>query len=139
MEEKEVDFDEIIRLMKDRGLDYDENTVYIFPDSFDAEQDLLSENTPDVYKKLKQINPDTFIVKKENYSYLSLKDESIILPLIIGIPFSILANLITNWITSDDKKIKIKVIKKNKKNKFTKYVIEGNKKEVLKIIKEMEK
>jgi len=139
MEERDVDIDEIIKLMKDRGVEFNENNIYILPDSFDVKQDLLNENTPDVYKKLKQINNDVVIVKKTEYSYLSLKDESIILPLILGIPFSILANLITTWITNDDKKIKIKVIKKGKKGKYTKYIIEGSKKDVLEIIKEMDK
>jgi hypothetical protein len=139
MEERDVDINEIIELMKVRGVEFNENNIYILPDSFDVDQDLLNENTPDVFKKLKQINNDVVIVKKTQYGYLSLKDESIILPLILGIPFSILANLITTWITNDDKKVKIKVIKKGKKGKYTECIIEGSKKDVLKIIKEMDK
>lgn len=138
----EVPFDinDICHNLKERDIIYSDNEIYIMPESTSNDKDIINEYTPDISKILKLHNVNNIIVKKTSYEYLALRDASIILPLIVGIPFSILSSFIYDWIKksfNDQSIIKLKFTKKKKNNQYVKIEIEGNKEEIKNILESL--
>lgn len=81
------------------------------------------------------------IVKQDEYVYSSLKSENFLFPLLMNIPIDVLVGLVVHFIikfiSSDDTKLSVKFIKKESKNKYVKYHIEGNKSEVLEVLEKL--
>lgn len=138
-EETDFDIATIEKTLTSRGIEFNSDQVYIMPESTSDEFDLINENTPDIYKILKSAGVDAVVVKGENIKYLGLRDDSILLPLIIGIPFSILANYLTVWLQSkfsSDKEVQLEIVIRKEKI-YKKIKIKGKTNDVVKIINEM--
>lgn len=132
-----VDIEEISNILKERNIIFSDKEIYIMPELNLTDKDILNEYTPDIHKILKLHNIKNTIIKKENYEYLSLRDATVVLPYIIGIPFSIIASFIYDWIKNnfdDQSIIKLKFAKKKKDGKYVKLEIEGDKNEIKEII-----
>lgn len=139
-QEKDISFDEIEKILKERNLEFLEEEIYIMPEASEENSDILNEYTPDIHKFLKLHDIKSIIVRKENYSYLGLRDDSIILPYLIGIPFSIIANFLYDWIKNnfkDQSVINLKFTSKKKNGKLVKIEFEGTKKELKKVLKQL--
>ncbi len=139
--EEKIDLYEIENILKERNLKFSEEEIYIMPESSYENSDLLNEYTPDIYKFLKLHDIKSIIVKKESYSYLALRDDSIILPLIIGIPFSVIANFLYDWIKNnfnDKSKIELNFTKKKKNGEIYKIKFKGTQKDLKKVLKQLE-
>lgn len=139
---KEVPFDinDIYHDLKERDIIYSDNEIYIMPEGTSNDKDIINEYTPDISKILKLHKVNNIIVKKTSYEYLALRDDSIILPLIVGIPFSILSSFIYDWIKksfNDQSIIKLKFTKRKKNNQYVKIEIEGNKEEIKNILESL--
>lgn len=110
------------------------------PEGSSEDSDLLNEHAPDIYKFLKQNDIDSILVKKENYSFLALRDSTEILPYIIGIPFSVLANFLYDWIKNnfnDKSIIEFKFTKKKKNGEMYKIKFKGTSKELQKVLEQL--
>ena len=141
IQEEEISFDEIEKILKKRNLEFFKDEIYIMPEASEENSDILNEYTPDIHKFLKLHGIKSIIVKKENHSYLALRDDSIILPLIVGISSSIIANFLYDWIKNnfkDQSVIKLKFISKKKNGKLVKIKFEGTKKELKQVLKQLE-
>ena len=98
--------------------------------------DILNEHSPDLRKDLEEFGMNAVVVKGNEYTYQALRSADIILPLIFGIPFSVLANFLTDWLRSNiekDKTVSVRFIKKDGE-KYKEITIEGLGKDVEKII-----
>lgn len=141
MTKKEVNFIDLNKEMEKRGTNFKDDVVYILADNYEDDCDILNENTPDVYKILKTLYPEVVIVKQNEYVYSSLKSENFIFPLLMNITVDVLGGLIlyfiTKFISSDETKLSVKFIKKESKNKYVEYHIEGNKSEVLEALEKL--
>ena len=140
IEENNYDIEKAVNELEARGFSFSDETVYLYPEIINSEQDILNEYTPDISKLLKSEDINVVVVKNKAASYLATRDASIILPLIIGIPFSILANVISSWIMSNfnsNDSIKLKFVKKNNEGNYKKIEIEGSPQEVKEIISEL--
>jgi len=103
--------------------------------------DILNEYTPDIYKILKKHEIDVVVVKKNQHAYQALRDETIILPLILGIPFSILSSLIYDWIKKSfsSSRLKVRIVIKDATGNYREIQIEGSPDEVREAIIELKK
>ena len=140
IKEKKIDFQKIKDIIEKRGNVFNEETVYILPEYSDN-TDILNEYTPDIYKILKKHKIDVVVVKKNQHAYQALRDETIILPLILGIPFSILSSLIYDWIKKSfsPSRLKIRVVTKDATGNYKEIQIEGTPNEVKESLIELEK
>ncbi|GKV93168.1 hypothetical protein PEC301645_06150 [Pectobacterium carotovorum subsp. carotovorum] len=134
--ENEINFDSYIKEISDRQISYAENVAYIMPEGNSDGLDILNEYSPDLRKDLKEFGINSVVVKGEKHTYQALRSADIILPLILGIPFSVLANFLTDWLKKNikkDKTVSVKFIKKDGE-KYKKINIEGSVEDVEKII-----
>ncbi|MDX1808197.1 MAG: hypothetical protein R3331_01525 [Sulfurospirillaceae bacterium] len=132
-----IDINEVAETLKKRNIQFTENGIFIMPEGYSESSDILNEYTPDIHKVLKQNQVNNIVVKRESYEYLSLRDATVILPLIIGIPFSILSSFIYDWIKNNfdtQSIIKLRFTKKKKDGKYVEIEIEGDKNEIKTIL-----
>ena len=138
--EEKIDLHEIKKTLKERNLVFSEEGIYIMPEGSSEDSDLLNEHAPDIYKFLKQNDIDSILVKKENYSFLALRDSTEILAYIIGIPFCVLANFLYDWIKNnfnDKSIIEFKFTKKKKNGEMYKIKFKGTSKELQKVLEQL--
>ena len=139
LEEKYVDIELYINILADRGFEYNKGVAYIMPNIGLDGFDLLSKYSADIGKDLKEYGVNSVVVKGRQYKYIVRRSADIILPLILGIPFAIFANFITDWIrkyVSSDKIVRIEFIKEDK-DVYKKIVIEGTGEDVKKILNDL--
>jgi hypothetical protein len=139
IKENEIDISEIKDTLAERGIDFNDNVVYIMPESSNAEYDLINEHSPDLNKVLKAAGMQSLVVRGKNHKYLALRSADIILPLIIGIPSGVIANFITGWIKESfdaDKKIRLRYVKEVN-GKYKEITIEGTSDEVKDILNDL--
>lgn len=137
IKETTIDINEVVETLKKRNIQFRDNGIFIMPEGYSESNDILNEYTPDIHKVLKQNQVNNIVVKRESYEYLSLRDATVILPLIIGIPFSILSSFIYDWIKNNfdtQTIIKLRFTKKKKDGKYVEIEIEGDKNEIKTIL-----
>ncbi len=134
--ENEIDVNVLLNALSVRNINYSDGTAYIMPECTIGGVDLLNEHAPDIRKDFRCIGVESIVVRGEDYKYFALRSADIILPLIFGIPFSIFANFITDWMAGhlkDDKVVKVRYVKQDG-NKYKEISIEGTGDEVQKIL-----
>lgn len=137
--ERAVNLQDLISVLSERDIDFNDGVAYIMPESFEENIDLINEYSPDIRKDFQEQGIDSVVVKGANHRYLALRDADIILPLIFGIPFAVFANFITAWIQnnlSSDKTIRVKYVKEEN-GKYKELLIEGSSSEVNEIIESL--
>lgn len=113
--------------------------IYLFPEE-DGEKTIINEFSPDIMKIAKKHNIKCEIIyNKENYSYLSLRDSEILLPIIMDASNGILINFIydyikNNFIHKNKSKLKVRIIKKEK-DSYSEIDISGEGEYVLEALK----
>jgi hypothetical protein len=123
-----IDLESYIRTISDRKISYEENVAYIMPEGSADGIDILNEYSPDLRKDLIEFGVKAIVVKGGAHTYQALRSADVILPLILGIPFSILANFLTDWLRQNiekDKTVSVKFIKKEGEN-YKEINIEGS-------------
>lgn len=141
LEVKKVNFEDIKSILISRGIEYTEGVAYIMPEAESDDGDIINEYSPDLRKDFKESSISSVVVRGENHSYLGLRCADIILPLIIGIPFAIFANFMTDWIKNninDNKKVRMRYIRE-KNGEHEEILIEGTGDEVIEIIDKLKK
>ncbi|MDE2194693.1 hypothetical protein [Pseudomonas sp.] len=136
IKENDIDIKSYINAISDRKISYEENVAYIMPEGSADGVDVLNEFSPDLRKDLKEFGVKAVVVKGEAHTYQALRSADIILPLIFGIPFAVLANFLTDWLRQNiakDKTVSVKFIKKDGEN-YKEIIIEGSGVEVESII-----
>lgn len=136
LQEYDVDIECYLKEISNRKINHEQDVAYIMPEGSVDGVDVLNEYSPDLRKDLKDFGVKAVVVKGETHTYRALRSADIILPLIFGIPFSILANFLTNWLKENipkDKTVSVKFIKKEGGN-YKKIVVEGSAAEVESII-----
>lgn len=132
----EINLESYIKELFDRKITYEEKVAYIMPEGTADGIDILNENSPDLKKDLKEFGIKSLVVKGEKHTYQAFRSADVILPLIFGIPFSVLANFLTDWLRKNiggDKTVSVKFIKEDE-GKYKEIIIEGSREEVEKII-----
>ncbi|MGE8517047.1 MAG: hypothetical protein ACN6OM_10565 [Alcaligenes nematophilus] len=139
IKENEINIDSYIKAISDRKITYEENVAYIMPEGSADGIDILNEYSPDLRKDLEEFGVNSVVVKGDKHTYKALRSADIILPLILGIPFAVLANFLTDWLRSNierGKTVSVKFIKKDGK-KYKEITIEGLGEDVEKIIESL--
>lgn len=139
LSEKEVNIQSYIEDLSNRSIEYKNNVAYIMPEGSESGVDLLNEYAPDLRKDFTESAIDSIVVKGSQHNYIGRRSADIILPLIWGIPFSIFANFITDWIRGnvpDGKIVELKYIKEDNGN-YKEITVKGNRKDVEKILKQL--
>lgn len=137
----EIDIDSYIKKISDRKIIYEENVAYIMPEFSDGEFDVLNEYTPDLIKDLRNIGIKSIAVKGEKYTYKAFRSADIILPLIFGIPFAVIANFLTDWLQKNiekNKTVSVRVIRKEEE-KYEEVVVEGTGEKVTEILNNLKR
>lgn len=139
IKENEINIDYYIKEISDRRITYQENVAYIMPEGSANGIDILNEHSPDLRKDLKEFGVNSVVVKGDAHTYKALRSADIILPLILGIPFSVLANFLTDWLRSNIEKGKTVSVKfiKDEGGKYKEITIEGPGEDVEKIIESL--
>lgn len=75
--------------------------LYVLPEALDENTCLLNAHTIEFSKDLRESGFTVDVLKSDEYQYYVTKSADIILPLIYGIPFSIFANFITDWLKAN--------------------------------------
>lgn len=136
LEENDIDIECYLMEISSRKISREEDVAYIMPEGSADGVDILNEYSPDLRKDFKEFGVKAVVVKGETHTYQALRSADIILPLILGIPFAILANFLTDWLKKNipkDKTVSVKFIKKEGDN-YKKIVVEGSAAEVESII-----
>ncbi|MBO1249934.1 hypothetical protein J1777_08890 [Comamonas denitrificans] len=139
IKENEINIDSYIKAISDRKIIYEENVAYIMPEGSADGIDILNEYSPDLRKDLEEFGVNSVVVKGDEHTYKALRSADIILPLILGIPFAVLANFLTDWLRSNIEKgktVSVKFIKKDGE-KYKEITIEGLGEDVEKIIESL--
>lgn len=139
LSEKEVNIQPYIEDLSNRCIEYQNNVAYIMPEGSEDGVDLLNEYAPDLRKDFTESAIDSVVVKGSKHNYIGRRSADIILPLIWGIPFSIFANFMTDWLRDNvpnGKIVRLKYIKKDEGN-YKEITVEGNSKDVEKILKNL--
>lgn len=133
----------IIGLIKERELEYNSETVYILPEYYTDENDVLNGLAPNINKIFLQSNINCKLVyHKDRYTYLTLNDADIIFPLLFDISIGLVANVIGYYIDKfikakkSNPNIKVKFIsKETKKEVYRQYEVEGDAESVINALK----
>lgn len=136
LEENVIDIEYYLEEISNRKIGHEQDVAYIMPEGSADGVDILNEYSPDLRKDLKEFGVKAIVVKGEVHTYQALRSADIILPLIFGIPFAILANFLTDWLKKNipkDKTVSVKFIKKEGTS-YKKIVVEGSAAEVESII-----
>lgn len=136
IKENEIDINSYLKQISDRKIICEENVAYLMPEGSADGIDILNEHSPDLRKDLEEFGVNAVVVKGNEHTYQALRSADIILPLILGIPFAVLANFLTDWLRSNiekDKTVSVRFIKKDGE-KYKEITIEGLGKDVEKII-----
>lgn len=141
---QKVNESELIDIFKTLNVELESETVYIFPESVNNEQCLINEYAPDFSKDLMEQGFNVKVLRSESYQYYVTKSADVIMPLLIGIPFSVFANFITDWLKANyysgqekSKIIKFRYYNKNRNNEIKLLEMEGNSEDLAKIINEL--
>lgn len=134
--------EEVVKLMNElnrRNIEIEDNCIYIFPECTEP-SDIINEFAPDFMKLAKLNNIQCKLIYNENnYSYLSLRDSEILLPIIIGAAGSLLSELIKHYLLklpNTSSKIKVRMITKKKSNSpYSKIEISGDASSVLEALR----
>lgn len=139
IEKREIDIKSVKSILTDRNIEFREGVAYIMPESSHEGVDTINEYAPDLRKDLKNFGIESVVVRGESHNYLALKSIDAILPFIFGVPFSIYANFITDWIKDNlgaTKNVKLKFIKEED-GKYKEISIEGTAGEIKEILESL--
>ncbi|NFH89936.1 MULTISPECIES: hypothetical protein [unclassified Clostridium] len=133
----QVEWEKMLSEINNRGVEFLNDNIYILPETM-SEKDILNEFAPDV-RKVSTLNkvPCEIVYNKDNYSYLSLRDSDIVLPLIVSVTSGVIVEVLKYYIEKNKnnlnkKSLEVKLItKKEKALNYKKIEIRGDADSVL--------
>lgn len=136
----QVEWENLLDEIKNRGIEFLDDSIYILPETM-SEKDILNEFTPDV-SKVSRLNkvPCEIVFNKSNYSYLSLRDSDIVLPLIVSVASGLIIEVLKYYIEKiknnlNQKSLEVKLITKKEHDlNYKKIELRGDADSVLEVL-----